>query len=193
MQFLIDHVSSLLYFAFFLMATIALQHGMTASLNKCRMEIDEQLDMVQTVKILDQDFHKLGYGTSAPNFMVGNVDSMEVKFFSDIDNNGIVDSIHYYLGDVTELSSTDNPNDRILYRKLNSDAATQVIPGVTDFQLSYVDTSGSVIPYANLTTVTGVNNVRAVRVRIKLESAFMMEDSYAGTSWQGSYAPVNLR
>ena len=51
-----------------------------------------------------KDFHKLGYGTAAPNFMVGNVDSTEIKFFSDIDNNGIVDSVHYFLGDTTDLS-----------------------------------------------------------------------------------------
>ncbi len=193
MHFFLEYISSLIYFAFFLMATIALQMGLNASLGKCKMEIEEQLDLIQAVKVMDEDFHKMGYGKTAPNFVVGKVDSNQVQFFSDVDNNGIVDSVSYYLSDVSDLATTANPNDKILYRRLNNDPPTNVVPGVVDFELSYVDTAGAVMTDAALATTSGLNLVRAVRVKMKLESPFRMDNTYAGTSWQISYAPVNIR
>lgn len=117
-----------------------------------------QQNLVEVVKLIEYDFRKIGYcldWTKIPNqaFSIISADSNKISFLTDIVNttaandygNGIIDTLHYYLGNTSELSATPNPNDRILYRVVNSAAPKGSNLGVTQFKLTYFDALGDTI------------------------------------------------
>ena len=115
-----------------------------------------QQNIVEVVSLLEYDFKKIGYcrdWTQIPDpaLAIIHADSTSITFLTDIVTNaypygdGVVDTLRYYLGPTSELTSTPNPNDRILYRVVNHNAALGSSLGVTQFKLKYFDATGAVI------------------------------------------------
>ncbi len=137
-----------------------------------------QQSIVVLVDIVESDFRKIGYcrdykKIQPPNIAIVKADSNSIKFLTDIlssptdAGDGVVDTIYYFLGDTTELSSTPNPRDRYLYRIVNGNAAKGWNLGVTQFNLRYYDALGSKIPFP----VPDPRLVYTMEVNISLESA----------------------
>jgi hypothetical protein len=113
-------------------------------------ELTLQENLVATIEVLEYDFRKIGYcedPAMLPNpeqDAILYADTSSITFLTDImippyDNprgDGALDIIQYYLGPSSELPTTPNPNDRILYRIVNGDT-TGVNLGVTYFRIRY--------------------------------------------------------
>lgn len=115
-----------------------------------------QQNIVELVSLLEYDFRKIGYcrdWTQIPDpaLAIIHADSTSITFLTDIVTNanpygdGIVDALKYYLGPTSELTSTPNPNDRILYRVVNHNSALGSNLGITQFKLKYLDATGAQI------------------------------------------------
>ena len=113
MQAFIDYLGSTFFFGIFVLAFITLTWSISSSINRLNTDVIEQKDMVQFVMVLDRDFNRMGYRNASPDFTAGALDSTQIRFYADIDNNGLIDTLHYFLGATTDLSTTSNPNDRI--------------------------------------------------------------------------------
>ncbi len=72
-------------------------------------------------------------------FIFVHADSNSIRFITDVDSDGNVDSISYYTGPISELASTPNPRDRFLYRVVNTETPVGTNLGVTAFNLVYYD------------------------------------------------------
>jgi len=84
-------------------------------------EVIVQQNLVEVVSLLEHDFRKIGYCKDwtkipDPSQAIISADSTSIKFLTDLDNDGQVDSLRYYLGPTSELTVTPNPRDRMLYR-----------------------------------------------------------------------------
>lgn len=91
-----------------------------------------QQNLVSAVELLEYDFRKIGYCQDwtkipDPSKSIVSADSSSISFLTDVavssaqlDGDGVVDTLTYYLGPTSELSNTGNPRDRLLYRKTNS-------------------------------------------------------------------------
>lgn len=114
-----------------------------------------QQNLVEVVKLIEYDFRKIGYcydWTKIPNqaMAIIGADSSGITFLTDIVNttsstdygDGVIDTVHYYLGSTSELALTPNPNDRLLYRVINGETPKGSNLGVTQFRLTYFDASG---------------------------------------------------
>ncbi len=110
----------------------------------------EQLNLSTSADIIDYDFYKIGYRITGDKIVIA--DSDKIKFYADIDNNGTGDTLYYYAGDLSELSSTKNPNDKLLYRILNNEIALSAT-AVTDFKLTYFDSLIAQIFYSFLVNI----------------------------------------
>jgi len=147
-----------------------------------------QSELKQIADIMGNDFRKIGYHTIAAPISVA--DSSRITFRSDITNTDSLYTVSYFLSDTTSLGSTPNPEDRLLYRTLNTVDTLVVGAGITQFSLKYYDAVG------NATADTSL--VYSVGVQLVLEHGyFTVSDNhgsefYLSARWGRRFFPGNL-
>ena len=148
-------------------------------------EVIVQKNLVEVVELLEYDFRKIGYCADweqlpDPSRAILSADSNSIDFLTDVDNDGIVDTLHYYLGDTSELSGTPNENDRLLYRVVNSDPPLGSNMGITGFEFIYFNALGDTISYP--ITDTGVINTMQIDIRIEDTVGYNL--NYSSIFWR---------
>jgi hypothetical protein len=132
-----------------------------------------QKNLVTSAEIIENDFRKMGYGVPDPTKCIYEADTSRIVFFSDIDRNGSIDTVKYYLGPTSELAGTPNPRDRFLYRVINSETPKSSNLGITRFFLQYYDQDMNPV-------VGNVNAIRIIEITLCIESPFPIEDPSTG-------------
>jgi hypothetical protein len=157
-------------------------------------ELVAQQNLVTTVEVLEYDFRKIGYcenPQALPNPEENAIllaDTSRIMFLTDVmvspysdpHGDGTIDTLEYYLGPTSGLSSTPNPNDRMLYRIVDGDTS-KVNLGVTEFKIRYfrdsLTTTGSttlaeIVPsYWPITYSPGSpTGITAMEIDIKVEN-----------------------
>ncbi len=155
-------------------------------------ELIIQQNLVEIVQLLEHDFRKIGYCKEwtkipDPTKAVLLADSSEISFLTDVDNNGIVDTLHYYLGPASELTMTSNTRDRLLYRVVNNETPIGANLGVTNFELTYFDALGDTIG----SPVTNPGEIENMQIDIKVENTEVStsaseegEELYTSAFWR---------
>ncbi|MEX1137848.1 MAG: hypothetical protein WEF53_00715 [Bacteroidota bacterium] len=135
------------------------------------------------VDVLRNDFRYIGYGVSVGNpFLLA--DSNQVRFQGDIDNNGIVDTLYFSIGPVSEMAGTPNPSDRIIYRRRNSGTPFEFGHGVTQFHLTYYNATGNV--------TTSLSEIKTFKVRIMVQGDREINRYYPTSVWESHILPSNI-
>jgi len=191
MGYLLDIVGSFIIAGMVVMILLAVNINNTASSSVILFTTLEQRKVTDVSELIEYDFYKIGY--RIPDEKIAIADSNEIKFYTDINNDDVVDSVHYYLGELTDLSSTTNPNDKPLHRRRNdTDSLSTKIP-VVDFNLSYFDSIGNSLDYASLTS-SGVRElIKSIKIKITVESDEMYDEQYRTSEWKKKISPKNLR
>ena len=148
-----------------------------------------QRQIVSLVDVIEYDIYKIGYRVGTD--VISIADSSEIKFFTDIDNDGIKDEIRYYLSETSSMNNTFNPNDRVLWRELN-DENTKTSFIVTEANFSYYDSIGQVINYSSLIDQSYRNKIKTVKVRIETQTGELINDSYETIKWEQTIRPKNI-
>ncbi len=138
-----------------------------------------QQNLTSLVDILETDFRKIGYckdwtKISDPSQSIRIADSNRIRFLTDVDNNGTLDSVTYYLGPTSELASTPNPYDRYLYRVVNNGTPFPMNLGVTQFSFLYFDAENDTVPFP----VTDPRIVYSMQVSVAIQSAAPYKQEY---------------
>lgn len=143
-----------------------------------------QIDLVNTAMVIERDFNLMGYVNnvnmvlSNQNISLGTESS--IRFRSDIDNNGTIDTISYFVSDTSALSNTPNPRDMLLFRRINSDFPFILANNVTRFKLTYLDTKMN-----EVTPPVGLNTpVNFIRIEIRVEDPFAYDNQYSEAIWR---------
>lgn len=138
-----------------------------------------QQNLVSIVDVLNKDFSKIGYcnkweNLPDPTLAIVNATDTSFSFLTDFVDpptypfgDGIVDTLHYYIGRTDELSGTANPRDRILYRVEGGETPNGSNLGVTVFSLKYYDTAGNFLTAPVLTT-----KISTIQIDIKIEDVY---------------------
>ena len=111
-------------------------------------------------------------------------DSTSVTFLADLAADGSVDTVAYSVSDTSAAGGTENPRDRLFFHQVNGVPAGGMAMGLTDFHLTYLDSSGSA------TTVPA--QIHAVEIVLTVESLYPYDDRYATATWEGTIRPRNL-
>jgi hypothetical protein len=101
--------------------------------------------LVSTAELVEGELRNMGFGVPEKKQTVLEADTARIKFLTDLDRNGNIDTITYFVGDTTELSQTQNRLDRYLHRKVNN-AMTGKVGVVTQWKLRYITAAGEVLP-----------------------------------------------
>ncbi len=149
-QTILDLIGSTMVFGSLLLIAIRLNAGTMENLQSYREDLLVQESLVEITKLLEYDFRKIGYCQNYtvitnPSEAIRIADSNRIRFWTDFptsgspNGDGVLDSLTYYVGNVSELSVTPNPNDKLLYRVENNSTPVGVNLGVTTFSLQYYD------------------------------------------------------
>jgi len=144
-----------------------------------------QRNITTLVDIMETDFRRIGYCKDwtkipDPSQSVRIAGSTKLRFLTDVENDGTLDSITYYLGPVSELAATPNPTDRYLYRQVNNGAPFPMNLGVTQFSLKYYDTDNDTIPFP----ITDPRKICYMEIFVAVASAFPREQQYMNDASQ---------
>jgi hypothetical protein len=149
-----------------------------------------QSNMTSVTDLIEYDFRKMGYRVgSVFDSAIVYADSAKIVMKGDIDNNGTVEKVTYYL-DVAATSGHVNPRSRILYRQVNGGAAQRINLGITRFRMKYYDVNDALIAQ---NPVQNPSRIRAIRLAINMESTSPYDTTYAGSTWERTITPKNLK
>lgn len=200
---LIDILGATLVGGLLLLILLRVNETATANTFSYAGELMVQEGLVETVSIIEHDFRKMGYCESwesmpDPTNAIIFADSSRISFLTDLPvalgsvGDGIIDTLHYYVGEVSELLSTDNPNDRFLYRVINSETPKSSNIGVTNFGLIYFDSFGNKIPTPIQSASTG--SIKTIQIDLELQTVYSYDNNYNSVFWrQIRLAARNLR
>jgi hypothetical protein len=142
-------------------------------------ELKLQQDLTTLVGIMENDFRKIGYCADPkkiPEPACANMraDSTCYKFLTDLDSDGEVDSIFYYMGGTDELAETPNPRDCYLYRVVNDGAPQGWNLGITRFRFRYFNALGDTLTFP----IAEPREVYSMEISIALESPEPLEQQF---------------
>ena len=158
-------------------------------------QLTAQENTTTIVQILESDLRKIGYCADwekipIPSSAILFADSSSIKYLTDVDNDGNVDSVFYYLGPTSELLSTPNPRDRLLYRIVNDETPNEANLGVTTFRIHYFDDSGNELSFP----IANTGEIYTMRIDLCVEDVSAYDQKYSSVFWrQIKLAAKNLR
>lgn len=154
-----------------------------------------QKNLITIVQIIENDFKKIGYCKDPdkipnPTKSIRLADSSKIRFYTDTDNDGDLDSLYYYLGPTSELRETPNPRDRILYRQINNQTPYGGNLGVTEFKIEYFDALGNSIT----SPVVTPSQIAMMQISVQVENISAYKENYSNAYWrQVKLAARNLK
>ncbi|MFA3784057.1 hypothetical protein ABRY23_13435 [Melioribacteraceae bacterium 4301-Me] len=189
---LLDILGSTVIGAMLLLILLRLNDATVQNTYTNSSELIVQQDLTEIVKLIEYDFRKIGYCKNFnkipdPSKAIIYADTSSITFLTDVANpplypngDGNVDTLHYYLGPTSELSSTPNPNDRMLYRVLNSETPRGSNLGVTLFHLTYYNSLGSILP----TPVVHPGEIHRIEIDLQVETVAGYNQQYSTIFWR---------
>ncbi len=152
----------------------------------------KQLNLVSTVSlIMRNDFEKVGYNWTSgpPYFSYASSDTVEFVY-STTQPPGLPTacSVRYYLGSTSELASTDNASDRILYKRVNGGTPQNVAVGVVKMKFQYFDSNGN--PIAN--AQSQLSSIKSFSVDLIMASGSRINGFYPASEWYYRFFPTSI-
>ena len=158
----------------------------TANLYNNNSEANVQMSMISVAEVLESDLRKIGYCKDwtkipDPTKSILLADTSSIKFLTDVNNDGNVDTLYYYIGPTSELSNTPNPRDRLLYRVVNGSAPKSSNVGITRFKLTYYDSFGNEITKM---PVTPTGKIQKIQIDLQVENTEAIDSAYTVSYWR---------
>jgi hypothetical protein len=142
-----------------------------------------QENLMELASEVEYDFRKIGFRVSNPSTAIISCDTSSISFRSDIDDDMALDTVSYSLGLPSQMTGTQNPNDRKLTRQINGTSTTSSL-GLTRFRLRFFDANGNPTWTASA--------VKGLEVVLQVESPFPVDTTYARAYWRTRLFPKNL-
>jgi|WetSurMetagenome_2_1015567.scaffolds.fasta_scaffold61889_2 hypothetical protein len=142
---LLDLLSSTIFGGVLLLIILNANENVIENSSKFNGDELVQEMLVSTARLLEGEFRNMGFGVPDSQSAVIFADTSRISFLCDMDRNGgVIDTVKYRLGPISELAVTKNELDRYLYRQVNNGTDLKV-GAVTMFKLHYMTLSGEVL------------------------------------------------
>lgn len=186
---LLDIIGSVIIGGMLLLILFRLSDSATENAFNYTGELSSQQNLAVVVQILESDFRKIGYCANWQNIpdptkSILEADSNKISFISDIlpegAPDGNIDTVTYYLGPASELASTPNPRDRLLYRVIDNKSDGGVNLGITEFKLIYFDALGDTLPFP----ITAPGAITSMEINVAVENTAGYDNKYSSVFWR---------
>jgi hypothetical protein len=182
---ILDILGSMVIGGILLSITLRLNDAATAKTYNNSGELSLQQNMVTVAQIIENDFRKIGYCADwnkfpDPSKAIVLAGESSIKYLTDIDYDTNMDSIRYFLGPASELLSTPNPRDRMLYRVVNNETPMSSNLGITQFRMVYFDALGDTL----FLPVSEPALIASIEINLTVESVAAYDTAYSSAFWR---------
>lgn len=183
---LIDILGAMIIGGILLLTLFRIQDNTISNFFYYNSDLILQSNLLEVIETVEGDLRRIGYCANPDNFPdptrgIISADSTSLRFFSDVDLNGQMDTVYFVCGPISELSGTTNPRDKILYRYINgSPTSTSGIGYVTVFQLKYFGALGNQLTYP----ITSPAAITTMQVSIMVENPDAYAQNYSTAYWR---------
>lgn len=188
MAVILDLIGSVVLAGFVILMGLRVNANLNNSNGSYKADVIVQENLVSLVESIEYDFRKMGYRVTDPTKVILQADSTHIRFRGDIDDNGIIDTVEWYLGGL--VTSTPNPSDRILHRRIYPTSTGGVssvgaLPGVTVFHLKYLNHESQ--PPATLGHIWTVETTLRVESPWRVQSRTVDEQDYDQWTYSAAF------
>jgi len=152
----------------------------------------------QSMDRLVEEIRLAGFGQTIGDTAFLSAKNDELTMLADLKNDGIVDTIRFYLSSPSSLPETQNPHDGNLYRSVNgSTPGTRIGSSFTKLTFGYFDEDGEdlLVPTGPVSLVpsSDLNRIRLITISLKAEMQKPDRDGhYRGFALNSSANPRNV-
>ncbi len=188
MAVILDIVGSVVVAGFVLLMGLRMNSTMVNSRDSFNADVTVQQNMVALVQAIEYDFRKMGYKVTDPTEVILLADTSHIRFAGDMNDDGVIDTVDWQLG--PELTSSPNPNDRLLYRTVSPSAtmggaAVVSVPGITEFKLRYLNQEG--LPAVTLGQIWLVETTLRLESPWKVQDRTVLDQSYENWGYSAAF------
>ncbi|MCF8241344.1 MAG: hypothetical protein K9J16_08145 [Melioribacteraceae bacterium] len=182
---LIDILGATIIGGILLMILLRLNESAVENTYKFAGDLIVQQNLVSVIQLLEHDFRRIGYCDDwskipEPSLSIIAADSNRISFLTDVDNDGNVDTMHYYTGSTSELSDTPNPRDRLLYRVINNEVPKSANLGITQFRLTFFSPLGNKLNFP----IVNCGEIYTMQIDITVENTTAYNQNYSTAFWR---------
>jgi hypothetical protein len=153
--------------------------------------------LISTAQILEGELRNMGCGVDTTQTSIFHAEQTSIAFRMALrpEYGSTPSLIYFYTGNVNELSATENPNDRFLYRQEDT-KTPQRIGMVTQFSFKYMDENGAILS-TPISDADDLARIRIIEITMEVQSPFAAymdpEKRYTTAMWkQTRLASQNL-
>lgn len=182
---LLDILGSIIVGGMLLMILIRMNDAAVKNIYINAGDLIVQQSLVELVTVLEYDFRKIGYCADWENVPPSSqaiilADSNRISYLTDTDSDGSLDTMHYYLGPESELTTTPNPRDKILYRVVNNATPRGANLGVTSFYMVYYDPLGDTLHFP----ISQPGQIYTIEINLVVENYTAYDNEYNTAFWK---------
>ena len=185
MNVILDILGSVIIGSILMLSIFRVHTSSTEDMYRGSSNLVAQTNLATVVQILETDFRKIGYCADwekipIPTEAIFYADSNDIRYLTDVDQNGDVDTVRYYFDYATDIPETPNPRDRFLYRIVNSEAPAGVNLGVTQFKMEYFNALGSELTFP----ISNPREIYTMQIDITVEDVAAFDQKYQTVFWR---------
>ena len=182
---ILDIIGSILIASILMLSIFRLQNSSTEDLYRGTGNLTAQTNLATVVQILETDFRRIGYCADwtqipVPTEAILLADSISIKYLTDIDGNGLLDTMYYYFDPTTDIPETPNPRDRYLYRVGQGEASVDVNMGLTQFKMEFFNALGTKLNFP----IADPREIFSMQIDITVEDVAAYDEKYQTVFWR---------
>jgi hypothetical protein len=182
---MLDILGSVIIGGILLLSMANVNENSTKNLYKGTGNLVAQTNLATVVQILENDFRKIGYCADwqqipTPTEAILFADSISIRYLTDVESDGIVDTMFYYIDYFTDIPETPNPRDRFLYRVINHEAPVGVNLGVTQFKMNFFSALGTELTFP----IADPREIYTMQIDITVEDVAAYNQEYQTVFWR---------
>ncbi|MCW9065006.1 MAG: hypothetical protein OQJ78_01825 [Ignavibacteriaceae bacterium] len=182
---ILDIMGSIFIAGIIMISIFRLQNSATEDLYRGTGNLTAQTNLATVVQILETDFRRIGYCADweeipVPTEAILYADSISIKYLTDVDQNGLIDTMHYYFDPITDIPTTPNPRDRYLYNVVNGEAPVDINMGVTQFKMEFYNTLGTKLNFP----IADPREIYSMQIDITVEDVAAYDEKYQTIFWR---------
>lgn len=171
MAAIMDVLISMIMGGMLLLNIVDAQSIIAEDSSEFRGDVLVQEMLINQVQLMEGEIRNMGYGVPQGVRTIMFAGDSAITFLMDANRDGTIDTIHYDLGPVSELSGTPNEMDRFVHRTFTSPAGgteTGNIGVVTMFHLLYINASGDTL--ASPVSAALLGSIKEVELSMEVQN-----------------------
>lgn len=182
---ILDVVGSIMIAGILMISIFRLQNNSTEDLYRGTGNLTAQTNLATVVQILETDLRRIGYCSDwqqipVPTEAILYADSVSIKYLTDTDSNGIIDTMHIYFDFANDIPQTPNPGDRYLYRVVNDELPIDINMGVTQFKMEFYNALGTKLIFP----ILDPREIYSMQIDITVEDVAAYNQNYQTIFWR---------